>query len=51
MTVVLAVISLLGCSAWWLPGWLERLVPNVDIEGEKLHKQLDQASGKVPAIV
>ncbi|MEV8504696.1 MMPL family transporter [Actinoplanes sp. NPDC051475] len=51
MTVVPAVISLLGRSAWWLPGWLDRLLPNVDIEGEKLRKQLDQASEKVPVTV
>ncbi|MFI7601524.1 MMPL family transporter [Actinoplanes sp. NPDC049681] len=51
MTVVPAVISLLGRSAWWLPGWLNRLLPNVDIEGEKLRKQLDQASEKVPVTV
>ncbi|BCJ56260.1 membrane protein [Actinoplanes sp. NBRC 14428] len=48
MTIVPAVISLLGRAAWWLPGWLNRALPNVDIEGEKLRKQLDQASDKVP---
>ncbi|MEV6599636.1 MMPL family transporter [Actinoplanes sp. NPDC051346] len=51
MTIVPAVISLLGRSAWWLPGWLNRLLPNVDIEGEKLRKELDQASERVPVAV
>ncbi|OJF11576.1 MMPL family transporter [Couchioplanes caeruleus] len=51
MTIVPAVISLLGRSAWWLPGWLNRLLPNVDIEGEKLRKELDQASDRVPVTV
>ncbi|MEV4642290.1 MMPL family transporter [Actinoplanes sp. NPDC049548] len=51
MTIVPAVISLLGRSAWWLPRWLQRLLPNVDIEGEKLRMQLDQASDKVPVTV
>jgi RND superfamily putative drug exporter len=40
MTIVPAVVSLLGRSAWWLPGWLSKLLPNVDIEGEKLRQHL-----------
>lgn len=36
MTLVPAVLSLLGRAAWWLPGWLGRLLPHVDIEGTKL---------------
>ncbi|GAA1572970.1 MMPL family transporter [Dactylosporangium maewongense] len=40
MTIVPAVVSLLGRSAWWLPGWLSKILPNVDIEGEKLREHL-----------
>lgn len=36
MTVVPAVMALLGRSAWWLPRWLDRLLPGVDIEGARL---------------
>ncbi|WP_197320384.1 MMPL family transporter [Saccharomonospora sp. NB11] len=36
MTIVPALMSLLGRSAWWLPRWLDRVLPNVDVEGEKL---------------
>lgn len=36
MTIVPAVMSLLGRHAWWLPKWLARILPHVDIEGEKL---------------
>ncbi len=43
MTLVPAVLSLLGRSAWWLPRWLDRLLPNVDVEGEKLTRRLEQA--------
>jgi RND superfamily putative drug exporter len=42
MTLVPAVLTLLRRSAWWLPRWLDRLVPNVDVEGEKLRTALDQ---------
>jgi RND superfamily putative drug exporter len=33
MVLVPAVMSLLGHRAWWLPGWLDRLVPTIDLEG------------------
>ncbi|MFI5587166.1 MMPL family transporter [Amycolatopsis sp. NPDC051758] len=48
MTLVPAVMSLLGRGAWWLPKWLDRILPDVDVEGEKLTKQLDDAPGDDP---
>jgi RND superfamily putative drug exporter len=41
MTIVPAVMALLGRSAWWLPRWLDRLLPDVDVEGEKLRRQVE----------
>ncbi|MGC4849657.1 MMPL family transporter [Micromonospora sp. DT15] len=41
MTIVPAVMSLLGDRAWWLPRWLNRALPNVDIEGEGLREHLE----------
>ncbi|MEU8420393.1 MMPL family transporter [Micromonospora sp. NPDC048835] len=41
MTIVPAVMSLLGDRAWWLPRWLDRALPNVDIEGEGLRSHLE----------
>jgi len=43
MAIVPAVLALLGKSAWWLPGWLNRILPNVDVEGEALYKYLGDA--------
>ncbi|MEV3856428.1 MMPL family transporter [Streptomyces sp. NPDC050095] len=40
MAIVPAVMALLGKAAWWLPRWLDKLLPNVDVEGEKLQKNL-----------
>ncbi|MDM4720552.1 MMPL family transporter [Micromonospora sp. WMMA1363] len=40
MTIVPAVMSLLGSRAWWLPRWLNRALPNVDVEGEGLRAHL-----------
>ncbi|MGW6724647.1 MMPL family transporter [Nocardia sp. NPDC055029] len=36
MTLIPAVMALLGRHAWWLPASLERWMPHVDIEGETL---------------
>ncbi|MBB4895516.1 RND superfamily putative drug exporter [Streptomyces olivoverticillatus] len=36
MALVPAVMALLGRAAWWFPGFLERVVPKVDMEGERL---------------
>ena len=38
MALVPALLYVLGEKAWWLPGWLDRLLPNVDIEGESLER-------------
>ncbi|MCX4881354.1 MMPL family transporter [Streptomyces sp. NBC_00847] len=44
MAIVPAVLALLGKKAWWLPKWLDRAVPNVDIEGEGLKSPGDGGS-------
>ena len=36
MLMVPALMHLLGKSAWYLPKWLDRILPNVDVEGAKL---------------
>jgi RND superfamily putative drug exporter len=41
MTLVPAVMALAGRAAWYLPMWLNRLLPNVDIEGEGLRTHRD----------
>jgi RND superfamily putative drug exporter len=40
MTLVPAVLSLLGLSAWWLPRWIGRRLPSFDVEGEGLAHQV-----------
>jgi RND superfamily putative drug exporter len=51
MTIVPAVISLLGRAAWWLPRPLDRALPNVDIEGERLREQLASEPEREPVTV
>ncbi|MEU8795856.1 MMPL family transporter [Streptomyces sp. NPDC048643] len=36
MAIVPALFALLGTKAWWLPKWLDRLLPNLDVEGAEL---------------
>ena len=40
MTFTPAVLSMLGDRAWWLPRWLDRLLPNLDVEGAALAERL-----------
>ena len=41
MTLVPAVLALLGDRAWWLPAWLDRRLPALDVEGAGLEHHLD----------
>jgi RND superfamily putative drug exporter len=38
MLLIPAVMRLLGDAAWWFPQWLDRLLPDVDVEGAKLER-------------
>ncbi|MEU9346533.1 MMPL family transporter [Streptomyces sp. NPDC048278] len=46
MAIVPAVLALLGKRAWWLPKWLDRALPNVDVEGEGLRALSDDNAGQ-----
>ena len=43
MTLVPAVMALLGNAAWWIPRWLDRLLPVIDVEGQALVRHVAQA--------
>ena len=42
LSLVPALMSFLGDRAWWLPRWLDRLLPDVDIEGERLRARTSE---------
>lgn len=48
MTIVPAVMHLLGNAAWWLPASLDRRLPAFDVEGEGVHRQLELADWPTP---
>jgi putative drug exporter of the RND superfamily len=50
--LVPAIMVLLGKWAWWMPGWLGRVVPHISIEGEEYFAKRDAelaAAAKTPA--
>lgn len=55
LTLVPALMRLLGRAAWWLPAWLDRRLPVLDVEGESLHRRLtlarELAGSQPPALV
>jgi putative drug exporter of the RND superfamily len=40
MTLIPALLALLGDKAWWMPRWLERRLPHLDVEGEAVEREL-----------
>lgn len=38
LTLIPAVMYLLGDKAWWLPRWVNKILPNVDVEGSSLEE-------------
>jgi len=49
--LVPAIMVLAGKRMWWLPAWLDRLLPHVSIEGEEYFAKRDTEAAKadVPA--
>ena len=41
MTIVPAVMAMLGARAWYIPKCLDRIIPNVDLEGAGLERRPD----------
>jgi RND superfamily putative drug exporter len=48
MTIVPAVLALLGKRAWWLPRWLDKILPHLDIEGQALEHRVAPATAGTP---
>ncbi|MEU0541320.1 MMPL family transporter [Nocardia sp. NPDC005978] len=41
MIIMPTTMALLGDKAWWMPAWLERILPRIDVEGENLRAASD----------
>jgi RND superfamily putative drug exporter len=51
MALVPAVMAVFGDKAWWLPKWLDRMLPNLDVEGDKLLAELKGKEDSADIIV
>lgn len=59
LVLIPALLYLLGERVWWLPAWLDRILPDVDVEGAKLARahlqgrsledEMDDIDDEVPA--
>ena len=38
MLLVPATMELLGDRNWWLPKWLDQLLPHISVEGQDAHR-------------
>jgi RND superfamily putative drug exporter len=47
MVIAPAVVTLLGDHAWWLPAWLDRVLPNVSLEGRSEETEVEREREKV----
>jgi RND superfamily putative drug exporter len=48
MVLVPATMKLMGDANWWLPGWLDRILPTIDLDGVG---ETEGAEVRVPAPV
>src|SRR5690625_4563999 len=49
MTLVPAILHLLGDKAWWIPRWLDRIMPVFDVEGEGITHELSLENWPEPS--
>ena len=47
MLLVPATMELLGARNWWIPKWLDKLLPNIDVEGHH-HAEVASVVGGEP---
>jgi len=44
LVLVPATMTLMGRANWWLPAWLDRILPHVDVEGARVdHADVDRS--------
>ena len=47
MLLVPATMELLGDRNWWIPKWLDRILPHIDVEGHAHHEPITVAATTV----
>lgn len=49
LALVPAIMAIAGAKIWWHPRWFARLIPDADIEGERLEAELAAEAASAPA--
>ena len=49
MSLVPATMFLLGRATWWLPKWMDKVMPSLDIEGTALEEEWEREHGGASA--
>nr|WP_221333161.1 MMPL family transporter [Nocardia transvalensis] len=49
MVLIPSLLILMGKWAWWIPSWLSKIVPDIDVEGARLH-ELNAADESKPTV-
>lgn len=49
LMLVPALLRIFGKGAWWLPRWLDKIMPDMDVEGAKLERDVAQADAAAAA--
>lgn len=44
LLLVPALMRLFGRGAWWIPRWLDHIMPDMDVEGAKLERDVERAT-------
>lgn len=50
LLLIPAAMHLLGKHAWWFPKWLDRIVPNIDVEGAELEREAHTSPAHTGAV-
>ncbi|PAF34356.1 hypothetical protein CHH69_16210 [Terribacillus saccharophilus] len=51
LVIVPSVMKLMGNAAWYLPKWLDRIIPNIDIEGHQLTKDIESQKSEKKSMI
>lgn len=50
MTLIPALTKLFGNASWYMPKWLNRILPKIDIEGHALQDEVSSPGEETPAV-
>lgn len=49
MSLIPAALAIFGEKAWWIPAWLDKILPTVDVEGASIQQQAEEEAEVINA--